>query len=141
MRAATIWAVLVGCTAVFLGGVTAAQRKDPSTSNAWVGLPTAGATSTNAYVSVDNPTQYDFYLQKASADVAGSVELREPGKTAASAFVTVPAYGSLDMEPKGTYLLLKDLKKPLAEGDKVQLTLVTDGGLTLKSEATVRKTP
>jgi hypothetical protein len=124
---------------VMPGEIVGAQRKDPSISSAWVRLPAAGATSTEAYVSVDNPTQYDFYLQKASADVAGSVELREPGKEAASTFVTVPAYASLDMDPKGIHLLLKDLKKPLAEGDKVQLTVVTDGGLTINVEAIVKR--
>jgi hypothetical protein len=126
---------------VLIAGQLVGAQKNPSISSGWVKLPAAGATSTEAYVSVDNPTQYDFYLQKASADVAGSVELREPGKDTASTFVTVPAYASLDMDPKGTHLLLKDLKKPLADGDKIQLTVVTDGGLTLSVEATVKKTP
>jgi len=134
-------ATIVGATLMAAAPLLMAQRKDPSISSGWVRLPAAGATSTEAYVSVENPTQYDFYLQKASADAAGSVELREPGRGTASTFVTVPAYGSLEMDPKGVHLLLKDLKKPLVEGGKVQLTLVTDGGLTLNVDATVKKTP
>jgi copper(I)-binding protein len=53
--------------------------------------------------------------------------------------VTVPAYGALEMDAKGVHLLLKDLKKPLAEGDKVNLTVVTELGVKLNVQATVKK--
>jgi hypothetical protein len=82
---------------------------------------------------------YAFYLLSASSDAAGTVELRQTGKDAALEEVTVPAYGSLDMDPKGIHLLLKDLKKPLAEGDKVTLTVVTELGVKLNVQATVKK--
>ena len=140
-RAATRMAVAV--SVVMLGGLAAApntaQEKNPSVSSGWVKLPAVGATSTDAYATVENPTMYAFYLLKASSDVAGSVELRQAGKDAALEEVTVPAYGTLDMEPKGIHLVLKDLKKPLAEGDKVNLTVVTELGTKLNVEATVKK--
>jgi copper(I)-binding protein len=116
----------------------ASQQKPPSVSAAWIKLPPAGASSTEAYATVENPTMYDFYVQKASSDMAGSVELRESGKAAALEFVTVPAYGTLEMAPDGIHLVLRDLKKPLAEGETVNLTIVTDQGLKLEVEATVR---
>ena len=117
----------------------AAPQQDPSLSSGWVSLPADGATTARASVVVVNPTMYSFYVTKASSDVSGSVELRQAAKDAAVEFVTVPAYGSLDMDAEGAYLLLKGLKKPLAAGDKVKLTVLTDGGIELSVEATVKK--
>ena len=91
-----------------------------------------------AYVAVENPTLYAFSLTKASSDAAGSVELRQTAKDVVLDFVTVPAYGSLDMDAEGVHLLLKNLKKPLAAGDKVSLTVVTEIGV-MSVEATVKK--
>ena len=139
MRRLATWMVVAG---VVLAGTTmtrAAGQKDPSATSGWVKLPAAGATSTDAYVSVDNPGMYAIYLLSATADVAGSVEIRQTGKDAAIDEVTVPAYGSIDMDAKGIHLLLKDLKKPLAEGDKVSLTVVTELGIKLNVQATVKK--
>lgn len=116
-----------------------AQEKNPSVSSGWVKLPAAGATSTDAYATVENPTMYAIYVLSATSDAAGSVEIRQPGKDAPLDEVTVPAYGTLDMDPKGLHLVLKDLKKPLKEGDKVNLTVVTEVGLKLNIEATVKK--
>jgi periplasmic copper chaperone A len=117
----------------------ASQEKQGSVSSGWVKLPAAGATATEAYATVENPTMYAFYLLSATSDVAGTVELRQTGKDAALEEVTVPAYGSLAMDTKGIHLLLKDLKKPLAEGDTVNLTVVTELGARLSVQATVKK--
>ena len=122
-----------------LAGASAGQRKEVTISSGWVKLPAAGATETEAYVAVDNPRAYDATLQTPACDAAGSVEFRQAGKTEAVQFAIVPAYESLDMSPKGTYLLLKNLKRPLSEGDKVQLSLTTETNATLTVEAVVRK--
>jgi copper(I)-binding protein len=119
--------------------VHAGQAPPPKASNGWVKLPAAGATSTDAYVAVENPGMYDIYLLSASSDVAGSIEIRRTGKDAALEEVTVPANGSLDMDAKGVHLLLKDLKKPLNENDKVSLTLVTELGVKVQVDAVVKK--
>lgn len=144
MRVGRRWVVVVGGLAAFAltaGGAprVVAQEKQPSVSSGWVKAPATGATSTEAYATVENPTMYAFYLLSATSDVAGTVELRQAGKDAPLEEVTVPAYGSLDMDPKGYYLVLKDLKKPLAEGDKVDVTVVTEVGVKLTVQATVKK--
>ena len=141
MRRAATWMMVLAGVVVLSGaaGRASAQQKNPSVSSGWVKLPAAGASSTEAYATVENPTMYAFYLLKASSDVAGAVELRQTGKDAALEEVTVPAYGTLDMDAKGIHLVLKDLKKPLAEGDKVNLTVVTELGVKLNVEATVKK--
>jgi copper(I)-binding protein len=130
-------AVLMGDT----NAAAAAQSMEPSVPSGWVRLPAAGARSAQAYVVVENPTMYAFYVVKASADVAASVELRRTDQDTVLAFFMVPAYGSLDMNAEGVHLLLKSLKKPLAEGDKVILMMVTDLGLEFRVEAKVQRAP
>src|SRR5215210_673769 len=126
-------------TLVLTAGATAgvAQQKDPSATSGWVKLPAPGETTTTGFVAVDNPTMYAIYLLSASADVAGKVEIRDvdkDGKTKPDAVteVTVPAYGSVEMDPKGVHLVLSDLKKPLKEGDTVWLTVTTEAGTNLQ---------
>ena len=139
MRRMGIGIAMAGLTALLsVVGVSAGQQA-PKASSGWVKLPAAGATSTDAYVVVENPGMYAIYLLTASSDVAGSVEIRETGKDAALEEVTVPAYGSIDMNAKGVHLVLKDLKKPLAEGDKVSITVVTELGIKLQVDAVVKK--
>jgi periplasmic copper chaperone A len=139
MRRMAIGISVVGLVAIL--GVVGAQagQQAPKASSGWVKLPAAGGTSTEAYVVVENPGMYAIYLLTATSDVAGSVEIRQTGKDAALEEVTVPAYGSIDMDAKGVHLLLKDLKKPLAEGDKVSLTVVTELGIKLQVDAVVKK--
>ena len=129
-------------TLVLVLSTTAAavqQRKDTAISSGWVKLPAAGATETAAYLVIDNPTQYDVFLQKASSDAAGAVEFRAAGKPEPLTFVTVPAYESLEMDEKGTYLVLRDLKKPLSEGAKVPISVTTGPGAPLTVQAAVKK--
>jgi copper(I)-binding protein len=131
--------VLAALGAGLASAVVSAQDKKPAVSSGWVKAPAAGATSTEAYAVVENPTMYAFYLLSASSDAAGSVEIRQAGKDAKVEEVTVPAYGDLEMDPKGYFLILKDLKKPLAEGDTVDITVVTEVGDKLSVQATVKK--
>jgi copper(I)-binding protein len=131
---------------VVLTGVSlaAGQQQEPSASAGWVKLPVSGETTASAFVSIDNPTMYDVYLASASADVAGKVEFRQADATGAikpepMKNVTVPAFGSLEMDPKGVQLVLSDLKRPLKEGETVRLTVSILYGATLSVPATVRR--
>jgi len=139
---------IVGLIAIvaLLAGVTAraGQQQEPSASGGWVKLPASGETMASAFVSIDNPTMYDIFLASASADVAGKVEFRQADATGAlkpdaMKNVTVAAYGSLEMDPKGVQLVLSELKRPLKEGETVTLSVSILYGATLKVPATVRK--
>jgi copper(I)-binding protein len=123
---------------VFSITAAAVQRKDTAITSGWVKLPAAGATEAQAYLVIDNPTQYDVFLQKASSDAAGVVEFRAAGKPEPLTFATVTAYESLEMSAKGTYLLLRDLKKPLTAGATVPISVTTDRGTPLTVEAVVK---
>jgi copper(I)-binding protein len=148
MRRVASWVVGLGvvavCAGAGIGEVRAGQEKNVEASNGWVKTPAAGETTAAAFVAVDNPTQYDIYLTSAVTDVAGKVEFRDKSGSGdaqgqVKKTISVPAFGSLAMDPKGVYLLLTDLKRPLKDGDMVSLTLTTDGGTTLKVSAAVRK--
>ena len=131
--------LLALCLIVLSASVAAVQqRKDTAITSGWVKVPAAGATEAQAYLVIDNPTQYDVFLQKASSDAAGAVEFRAAGKPEPLTFVTVTAYESLEMSAKGTYLLLRDLKKPLTAGATVPITVTTDRGTPLTIEAVVK---
>lgn len=134
-------------TVLIVGALTAgpmAAQKTLSASKAWVKAPAADATSTTAFVVVDNPTMYDVYLVSAQADAAASVTFQKPGGSPAATpepveNVTAPAYDSVELEPDGVHLLLKGLKKALKPGDVVSLVLTTDSGIALVAEAVVKE--
>lgn len=116
-----------------------AQEPKASVSSGRIALPASGETTAHAFLVVENPTMYDFYVVSATTDVAGAVEIRRAGKDVPVSEATVPAYGQLKMDQKGVHLLLKDLKKPLNENDKVEITVVTEVGTKLSVEAVVKK--
>lgn len=133
--------VLAAGLLVLLGqGMAQAQDKPITTADAWVKLPPAGAKTTEAFVTVNNPGMYAIYLVSGTTDVAGKIEFRDASKAnAVQEDVTVPAYDSAYLNPKGAHLFLSDLKKELKEGDTVHMTLKTELGLPVQVEAKVRK--
>jgi periplasmic copper chaperone A len=137
LAAAAIVGALVSAT-------PAAQDKGVKASNARVKLPEAGETDAIAFVTIENPGMYDVNVISAKADVAGKVELRDAAQGGeasrkAITFITVPAYGRVDMASAGVHLVLLSLKRPIKEGDNVTLTLSTDVDITLTVVAQVRK--
>jgi len=148
MRRVASWVVGFGvvavCAGLGIGNVLAGPQKSVEASSGWVKTPAAGETAATAFVAVDNPTQYDVYLMSAATDVAGKVEFRDKSESTdpqgqVRKTINVPAFGSLAMDPKGVYLLLTDLKRPLKDGDMISLTLTTDGGAMLQVSVAVRK--
>jgi periplasmic copper chaperone A len=140
-----MWRTVAASTAliVLVSGAalvpSAAQTKRAAISSGWVRLPAAGAKQTESYVTIDNPTAYDVNFQTASSDAAEAVEIRAAGQNEPLTLLTVPAYESLEMTPKGTYLLLRNLKKPLSEGERVRVTLAPPAGTPLDVDAVVKK--
>jgi len=126
---------------VLLGhGVASAQDKPITTAGGWVKVPEAGAKSTVAFVTVNNPGMYAIYLVSGTSDVAGKIEFRDASKNnAVQEDITVLAYDSTYMDPKGIHVYLSDLKKELKEGDTVYMTLKTELGLPVEVEAKVKQ--
>lgn len=121
-------------------GTVLAQDKPVTATDAWVKLPEAGAKTTEAFVTVNNPGMYAIYLVSGTTDVAGKIEFRDASKgNAVQEDVTVPAYDSAYLNPKGAHIYLTDLKKELKEGDSVHMTLKTELGIPIEVDATVKK--
>jgi copper(I)-binding protein len=132
--------VLAGVMGLLTVGTLTAQDKPVTATDAWVKLPEAGATSTVAFVTVNNPGMYAIYLVSGTSDAAGKIEFRDASKNdAAQEDVTVLAYDSTYMDPKGIHLYLSDLKKELKEGDTVGMTLKTELGIPIEVQAKVKK--
>ena len=137
VRASVLLVAVVGlCAQVSLR----AQDKPITATDAWVKLPEPGAKSTTAYATINNPGMYAIYLVSGTSDAAGKVEFRDASKdNAVQEDVTVIAYESTYMDPKGVHMYLSDLKKELKEGDTVHLTLKTELGIPIEVDAKVKK--
>jgi hypothetical protein len=131
----TSTAIAIAIAAAFCASL-AAQDRGVKASNGWVKTPPSGEMQTMAFVTIENGGMYEINITSATADAAGKVELRDGGQIVT--FINVPAYGRVDMSAGGVHLLLTGLKKPLANGDTVALTLATDMDITLTVAAQVR---
>ncbi len=133
-------AIAAAVVASFGTAVTLAQDKPITATDAWVKLPEPGAKTTEAYATVNNPGMYAIYLVSGTTDIAGKVEFKDASKgNATQEDVTVIAYESTYMDPKGVHMYLSDLKRELKEGETVYITLKTELGIPVEVEAKVKK--
>jgi len=109
-----------------------AQGKDPAASDASAAIVPGGVA---IYATLTNPTMYDAYVQSGTSD-AGKVELREGGKTTSN--ITIPAYGSVELNADGPFVLVSELKGQPKAGDTINLKLMTDGGVAIAIAAVVK---
>jgi len=109
-----------------------AQGKNPDASDASAAIVPGGVA---IYATLTNPTMYDAYVQSGTSD-AGKVELREGGKTTSN--ITIPAYGSVELNADGPFVLVSELKGQPKAGDTINLKLMTDGGVAIAIAAIVR---
>jgi len=104
-------------------------------SDAWLAESAAGGTAAVS-LTINNPTMYDIYVVKATSDAAGTIELRDGGKSVKE--ITVPSFGFAELTASGPHLVLMELKQALKVGENVTLTLMTDGGITVVTTAVVK---
>jgi len=119
---------------VVLLNVIVYAQKDPTASDAWASAPANGAIA--VYATINNPTMYDVYVVSGKSDSAGQVELISAGKPVSN--IAVPAYGSAELKPDAAFVRLSDLQRELAAGDRVTVTLETDGGISIAIAAVVK---
>ena len=132
--------------AVLVAGLGVAEAQAPLTaSGAWVRVPVPGRTVTAAFVVLENPGASAVQSVGATSDAAGIVEMHEMVrsgdmmKMAPVKSIAVPAKGKVELKPGGLHLMLFELKKPLKEGETVNLALTTDTGGSIQVAAAVRK--
>ena len=110
-------------------------QKEPTASSAWAIV--SGDTAA-VFATITNPSMYDVYVVSGKAESAASVEFAEGNKALPS--LTVPAFGSLELQPGTQRIRVIGLKGQLKEGDELKLTLETDGGVGIPIAAIVRAT-
>lgn len=114
--------------------------KDP-----WVRATVAQQKATGAFMQISSASA--ARVVSASSPVAGVVEIHEMAmdgnvmKMRAVPALELPAGKAVELKPGGYHVMLMDLKKPLAVGDTVPLTLVVEAAgkrETVQVQAAVR---
>ncbi len=144
----TLLVLVAGCA-----GVSAAPSAPPSSPQIVVEQPwvrtTEGskdATMSAAFMSLTNPGDADVRLVKAASDVAGMTQIHEMVGGGDSMVMqeakdgaVIPAGSHLHLKPGGYHIMLMMLKKPLAIGEEVTITLTFSTGQTATVTAPVKK--
>lgn len=133
--------------ALLLAASTGLQAQAPAVTihDAWLRETMGNRNTTGAFAIVENPTDKNLVIVAASSDVSDKVELHEMKneggmmQMAPVAKVPLPAHGKAELKPGSFHVMLFDMKKKPADGDKVKLTLTLDDGTKVTTDAVVRK--
>ncbi|MEN3034418.1 MAG: copper chaperone PCu(A)C [Aquificaceae bacterium] len=129
--------VLVGAALI----TVAFAQQNIQIKNAWVREVPQGSRATAAYMLIENKSSQPDKLLQASSPVAGTTELHETvdGKMRKIQSIEVPANSKVELKPGGLHVMLIDLKNPIKEGDKVDLTLKFEKAGEVKLQLPVKK--
>ena len=113
--------------------VAAVQAQAPAASvqDAWVRGTVAQQKASGAFMTITSPVA--GRLVSASSPVAGVTEIHEMAmdgdvmKMRAIPGLELPAGKPVELKPGGYHVMLMDLKKTLAAGDTVPVSLVVEG--------------
>ncbi|MEY3475457.1 MAG: hypothetical protein RL087_1915 [Pseudomonadota bacterium] len=118
--------------ALALAAASSASRAQVTVKDPWVRGTVAQQKATGAFLQITSAA--GGKLVAASSPVAGVVEIHEMAmdgnvmKMRAVAALDLPAGKPVALKPGGYHVMLMDLKKPLAAGDEVPITLVVESG-------------
>ena len=140
-----VFATRTAATAAFVLTAAFAHAQSVTVHDAWVREPMGGRNVTGAFAVVENAGATPKSIVSASSDVSDKVELHEMknegGKMSMSPVkkMDVPAKGKLELKPGSFHVMLFDVKKKIADGEKISLTFTFDDGSKVTTEAQVRK--
>lgn len=108
---------------------------------AWVREVPPTSRMSAAYMIIENTGNQPDRLIGASNNASEVTELHETvnGKMRRVRAIEVPAGGKVELKPGGLHVMLINLKRPLKEGDTVELTLRFEKSGEVKVQAPVRK--
>ncbi|MCW8333974.1 copper chaperone PCu(A)C [Vibrio paucivorans] len=112
--------------------------------------PYARATPPNAatsavFVEIMNHTDEAKTIVSASTDAAGKVELHDVIKDGDVMQmrqvdgIELPANGTVELKPGSLHIMLFDLKKPLVEGEKIDMQITFKNGDEVTFSAPIKK--
>ena len=122
-----------------------AQGAKVTAKDAWVREATGARKVTGAFLVLENMGTALRSVVSGTADVAEKLELHEMVrdgtmmKMSPVKSIEIPAGGKTELKPGGLHLMLFGLKRPLAAGDSIHVTLTLDDGSTVMVMAGVRK--
>jgi len=138
---------VVGCSPAGSSGgsPTAVAGGQLVVRDAWVRAAPAGGTSA-AYMSLTNGRVAPETLVGVGApDLTDSASLHQTSSDASgmtgmthTESLTVPAGGTVALEPGGFHIMLMDLKQELKPGDRVALVLTLEQAVVITVDAEVR---
>ena len=139
----------VSSSLLALALMTGAQAADSlAFSNAWVRATPPNAKVAGGFVDIRNAGKSADRLISASSDAAGRVEIHEMKMAGEvmqmrhlSEGLVISAGQSVQLKPGSYHLMLMAPKKPIAEGQKVTITLVFEKAGKRAVEFTAAKQP
>ena len=96
---------------------------------------------TGVFATISNGSDHDVILIGGSTDIADMVQTHEVVggmMQETENGITIPAGGSVTLEPGGLHVMLINLKKPILAGDKVNFTFAVDDGSEQEFELTAK---
>jgi copper(I)-binding protein len=122
-----------------------AQAQGILVNDAWIrGIPPS-ATTTAAFMTIQNTGPNEMVLKSASSEIAVIVQIHtmeqvgEIMKMKEVGELRVPAKGQTVLAPQGYHIMLIDLLKPITEGETIPLSLNFADGTIVSVDAVVRK--
>lgn len=145
MNARRILSSTVAAGLLLAASSLAGAQTTVTVHDAWVREPMGGRNMTGAFAIVENSGATPRTVVAASSDVSDKVELHEMKNENGMMRMSpvkqfdIPARGKLELKPGSFHVMLFDMKKKLADGDRIKLTLTLDDGSKVETEAQVRK--
>lgn len=113
--------------------------------NAWVRETPPGSTITALYLDIENTENKEDTLMSASSGVCRVAELHTTSvddkgvaKMEMLESISIPAGGTVKLDPGGMHIMLIDLEQSLKSGENVEVDLVFEKAGTLKVPAKVK---
>ncbi|MCS7262365.1 MAG: copper chaperone PCu(A)C [Aquificaceae bacterium] len=125
---------------VLFAGVAVAQPRI-EVRDAWVREVPPASKMSAAYMVIENKGNQPDKLIDAKNNASEVTELHETveGKMRKVKAIEVPANGRTELKPGGLHIMLINLKRPLKEGETVELVLKFEKAGEVKVNAPVRK--
>ncbi len=144
---------LVGCAAAAPGPVVAGEANLPTATDVWIkAVPELmdGMAMTGLFGVFENPSDEDIMILGGTADPtltltkldAHEVVQNDSGEMVmqeTKGGIVIPAHGWVTLQPGGYHVMFWDLKKPIAVGSDVVVTINFSNGTSLEVTAVARE--
>lgn len=120
----------------FCGVSAQANDDDLAITNGLIRLPPPGSQTAAAYLDIENHRNTDVCLMSITTDIAAlpmiHQTIHDNGKSSMreTTQLTIPAHGSLQLQPGGMHIMLMNLEQPLLVDEDIYFNLHFSDGTT-----------